>query len=93
MNNDALNRFFGGTPSRVILRLVLLSLLVGLVLSAFNIHPLDIVDWIRSVVTRIYNMGFQAVEHILGYFLLGAAVVIPIWLVARLLNMGKPGAR
>ena len=38
---------------------------------------------------KIYNMGFQAIEHIVGYFLLGAAVVIPIWIVIRLLNMGK----
>lgn len=90
MSNEALVRFFGGSPGRVIVRLVLMSFLVGLVLSAFDIHPFEIVDWFRHVVERIYNMGFRAIEHIVGYFLLGAAVVIPVWLVVRLLNMGRP---
>ena len=89
MTNDTLTRFLGGSPGRVILRLVLMSLLVGLVLSAFNIHPLDIFDGIRNLVHRIYQMGFDTIEHIAGYFLLGAAVVVPIWLVIRLLNMGR----
>ena len=93
MNNDTLIRFFGGSPGRVALRLVLMSLLVGLILSALDIHPFEILDWIRTVAERIYNMGFRAIEHIIGYFLLGAAVVIPVWLVIRLLNMGKPGTR
>ena len=93
MNNETLVRFFGGSPARVLVRLVLLSLLVGLVLSAFNIHPLDIFDWVRDLVRRLYAMGFEAIEHIITYFLLGAAVVFPVWLIVRLLNMGPSSNR
>jgi hypothetical protein len=37
-------------------------------------------------VLRIYNLGFGAFESVLGYMLLGAVVVIPVWLLARLLS-------
>ena len=39
--------------------------------------------------SRIYNMGFDTVESIFRYFLLGAVVVIPIWLIMRVLKMGR----
>jgi hypothetical protein len=32
-------------------------------------------------------MGFAAVEKALRYFLLGAVIVFPIWLVMRVLRM------
>jgi hypothetical protein len=35
-NDDALSRFLGGSPLSVLLRLVLLSLLVGVVLAAIG---------------------------------------------------------
>lgn len=89
MSNDTLTRLMGGSPGRVLVRLVLMSFLVGLLLSALNIHPIEIFDWFATLFERIYNMGFRAVEHLAGYFLLGAVIVIPIWLIVRLLNMGK----
>ena len=57
MNNDALTRFIGGSPARVLVRLVLMSLLVGLVLSALNIHPLEIVDWFRELAEKNLQYG------------------------------------
>jgi hypothetical protein len=38
---------------------------------------------------RLWNMGFEALGRLGGYFLLGAVVVIPVWVVLRLLNMGR----
>jgi Family of unknown function (DUF6460) len=35
---------------------------------------------------RIYDMGFGAVEWVLQYMLVGAMVVVPIWLVAQFLT-------
>ena len=32
----------------------------------------------------IWNMGFDAVRWLWRYFLLGAVIVLPIWLLARL---------
>ena len=82
-------RFFGGPPLQVIVRLVLLSILVGVVLSALGLDPLNIARSIQRLVQSIWEMGFDAVRWVWGYFLLGAVLVIPIWAVARLLRTNR----
>lgn len=89
MANERVSRFLGGSPLRVLVQLLLLSLLVGVVMAALGIEPFDLVRWFVRTFERIVDMGFGAVEQVLRYLLLGAAVVIPIWLILRLLNAGK----
>ncbi len=86
---NGLQRFMGGSPAQVLLRLVVLSLVVGIVLSALGVTPWEILDRLEAFVRRIWNMGFGAVGWIWNYFLVGAVVVIPIWIILRLLNMGR----
>jgi polyferredoxin len=74
---------FGGSPAAVALRLAIISLILGIVLAALGLEPFDVVTAVRRLITAIYNMGFGAVEKALGYFLTGAIIVVPIWLVAR----------
>jgi len=78
---------FGGNPVAVIVRLVVLSIIVGVVLSALNIRPDELLYHARRLLQRIYDLGFGVFETAFGYFLLGAVVVIPIWLIARLLGL------
>lgn len=78
------NQFLGGSPVAVIVRLVILSIIVGIVLSALNIRPDEILYHIQRLIQRISDLGFDFVIKIFGYFLIGAVVVIPIWLIARL---------
>ncbi|MDO9381652.1 MAG: DUF6460 domain-containing protein [Hyphomicrobiaceae bacterium] len=80
---------FGGNPLGVIIRLVLLSIAVGIVLSVLGITPQNFLERLNTIITNIYNLGFDAFESILGYLLLGAMVVIPIWLVMRLASARK----
>ncbi len=86
MSNEAVNRFFGGSPLSVIFRLVLLSILIGFVLHAFGFNPFNIIESIRSLIEALWNMGFDAIHWLWRYFLLGAIIVIPIWLVVRVVN-------
>jgi hypothetical protein len=86
-----MERFFGGNPALVLIRLVILSVIVGVVLAALGFSPFEIVDSIRRLVERIYDMGFAAIEKAFRYFLLGAVIVFPIWLVARLLKWAGRG--
>ncbi|MGE0230787.1 MAG: DUF6460 domain-containing protein [Flavobacteriaceae bacterium] len=88
MANRNLERVIGGSPGAVLLRLVVLSIVVGIVLSALGLDPRDILQSITRLIERIYNMGFDAVEWIIRYFLLGAVIVVPIWIVMRLLKVG-----
>lgn len=80
------NRLLGGNPLGVALRLAVLSVIVGVVLSALGITPGNILDHVRLFANRVWSMGFGAVESLLGYLLVGALVVVPVWLVARLLG-------
>ena len=86
-----MEQFFGGNPALVLVRLAILSLIVGVVLAALGFSPLEIIDSITRLVERIYDLGFVAIEKAFRYFLLGAVIVFPIWLVVRLLKFaGRP---
>ena len=86
-----MNAFFGGAPAAVMVRLAVVSLLVGFILSAMGLSPFDIVESFVRFVQHIYEMGFDAVEWVFRYFLLGAVIVFPIWFVARLWKtLSKP---
>jgi hypothetical protein len=88
-NGGGLDRFFGGPPLMVILRLVLLCIVVGVVLRLFGLDPFNIWRSLEYFVRYVWNMGFDAVRWVWRYFLLGAVVVIPIWLIIRLLRAPK----
>lgn len=89
MANESVNRFFGGSPAAVILRLILLSLVVGVILSALNLTPTDVFRRLSSFVQYLYDMGFVWIEWLIGYVLIGAVIVVPIWLVIRLLKYSR----
>jgi hypothetical protein len=84
--NDGLYRFLGGSPLTVAFRLILLSILVGVVLAAIGFDPWNIVNSIRLLFQRLWDLGFDAINGLWRYFLLGAVIVIPIWLLSRLFN-------
>jgi len=89
-HNDNLSRFLGGSPLSVAFRLVLLSILVGVVLAAIGFDPWNTIYSIRLLFQRLYEFGFDAINWVWRYFLLGAVVVIPIWLITRLATTGAP---
>jgi len=89
MSDSGLSRFLGGSPAQVLLRLVFLSFVVGIILSALNLDPLDLVHMAVNFVERLWDMGFHAIGRLGNYLVVGAIVVIPIWLLMRLLAMGK----
>jgi Domain of unknown function (DUF6460) len=86
LSNDTMARVFGGSPLAVLGRLILVSILVGVILSALGLDPFDIVRSVERLIRHIWNMGFEAVRWVWRYFLLGAVIVIPIWIVVRLVN-------
>lgn len=88
--NDNLSRFLGGSPLSVLLRLILLSILVGVVLAAIGLDPWNIVESIRRLFDWIWNLGFDAISGLWRYFLLGAVIVIPVWLISRLFSSNRP---
>jgi hypothetical protein len=87
--SQGLNRILGDSPLRVILKLAVASFVVGMVMATFGWSPWDVLEAARDFAARIWNMGFAAIDQFLGYILLGAAIVVPIWIVLRLLNLRR----
>jgi len=86
---SALNRFLGDSPVKVLLKLIVVSFLVGLVMNAFGWSPLDVVYGIREFFLDIWNLGFRAFDQFFGYLLLGAAVVVPAFILLRIASYRK----
>ncbi|MFG1298495.1 DUF6460 domain-containing protein [Xanthobacter sp. V3C-3] len=82
--NNELTRFFGGSPAWVLVRLVLLSVVVGVILAALGLDPRNILTSLERLVRSLFSFGFEAVENLWRYFLLGAVIVVPLWLIMRL---------
>src|SRR6516164_2136389 len=89
MASNYVNRFFGGPPLSVIFRLILLSILIGVILEVLGLDPLNIIDSLRRLLLRIWDMGFDAIRWLWRYLVLGAAIVVPVWLIIRLSRMTK----
>jgi hypothetical protein len=79
-----LNRFLGGSPGAVLVKLVFLSLLVGAFMAFLDITPIGLVErlfrWLRSIL----NLSFDTVRDVGRWMLYGAIVVVPIWILSRL---------
>jgi hypothetical protein len=87
--SNALTRFLGGSPLAVLGKLILLSILIGVVLSALGLDPWNIVESLRRLIRSIWDMGFDAIRWLWQYFLLGAVLVSPIWLILRIVRAPK----
>jgi hypothetical protein len=83
MSNEYVSRFLGGPPLAVLGKLVLLSILVGVVLHAIGLDPWNILQSLRRLFGHLWDMGFDVVIWLWRYFVLGAAIVIPVWLIVR----------
>lgn len=86
MQRSAFNRFIGGSPVAVFARLVFASLVVGALLVWLDIRPYDLIAGFERLFRRIWALGFDAVREVAEYIAAGAAVVVPVWFVMRLLG-------
>ena len=88
--SNMVNRFLGDTPARVAIKLVVLSVVVGIVMSAVGWTPRTIYDGIARFFQRLWDLGFDAIYSSFEYLFLGAAVVIPAFILIRLLSFRSP---
>ena len=86
---STLTRFLGDSPFRVILKLLVVSFLVGLVMNAFGWSPADVIYGIQKFFIDLWNLGFHAIDRFPGYILLGAAIVVPAFILIRIANYRK----
>jgi hypothetical protein len=84
IRRSPLERFLGGHPLSVILKLVFISLLVGFVMSVFGLNVQGVIRGAIDVLRETLRDGAGLFRNLGGYVLTGAALVVPIWLLIRL---------
>ena len=85
-NASALRRFIGGSPLAVAAKLVIVSFIVGALLMWLHISPADVFQEIVDLFDRLYLLGFRSIRDFGTYLFAGAVIVLPVWLIIRLLS-------
>ena len=81
-----LRRFLGGSPAAVLVKLVVVSFIVGALLMWLDIRPADVFSELSGLFDRLWALGFRSIRDFGNYIVAGAAIVIPVWVVLRLLS-------
>ena len=84
IRRSPLERFVGGHPLSVIVKLVFLSLLVGFVMSVFGVNVQGVIRGAVELVRETLRDGAGLFRSLGAYIVTGAALVVPIWLLIRL---------
>src|SRR4051794_1986730 len=88
-SSNYVNRFFGGPTLGGDFCPLVLLIPGGGVPPVVGLDPLNILRSIEDLVRAVWDMGFDAVVRLWRYFLLGAAIVVPVWLIVRLVRTPK----
>jgi len=84
-----LTRLLGERPGRTLIKLLILSCLVGLVLSSWGWKPLDVPARVWQFMLDLYHWAYSSFDRFFDMFLVGAMIVVPIFVIRRLLKKGK----
>ena len=71
---------------RTVLHVLLASLVVGMVMAWFEVQPRDILRWITGNVGDVISNAQAWIGWAIKYVLLGAVIVVPIWLLTYLVQ-------
>ena len=80
------DKVLGDSVARTIVKLIVISLIVGFLMAIFGVDPWDVIYGVRNFILDIWHSGFNALGKIGDYLLLGATIVIPVFIVLRLLS-------
>ncbi|MEL7228870.1 MAG: DUF6460 domain-containing protein [Pseudomonadota bacterium] len=83
---NAVTRFLGDSPLRVAVKLLVFSVIVGIVMQTMGWTPAGFFQGIVDFFAGLWRLGFDAIYEGAEYILLGAAVVVPIFLIVRLFS-------
>ena len=78
---------------RTLIQLVIANVVVGAIFSFIGISPREfwsgIYDTFQGIISSLGESFAEVVITIIQYLVIGAAIVIPIWLLSRLLGSRK----
>lgn len=80
-------KFLGGSPLSILFRLIITSIVVGIVLDTLGINLRNFFFRFHDLIRFVYDLGLDVVHWFFDYFLLGAIIVFPLWILSRLLQI------
>mgnify|MGYP000214897312 CR=1 FL=1 len=81
-----------GSVLGTVIKLIIVSVIVGLVISMFGVTPDNVFDFLAGALQSSFNLAIDSLHWAFKYLIIGAAVVIPIWIVVFLIRIaGKKG--
>ncbi len=76
-----MERFIGGSPLSVLVRLIFVSLLVGAAMAFLGLSPRGLYEAAARFIRSITGLGFGAVREVGDWLVAGALIVVPLWLL------------
>ncbi len=86
MSDSRISGFIGGSPAAVLLRLLVVSFVVGLILAMFGFDPETVYESAMRAIDHLIEFGVTDFRQFARILLTGAMVVLPIWFLLRLLG-------
>ncbi|WP_336487167.1 DUF6460 domain-containing protein [Methylobacterium nigriterrae] len=86
---SGLHRFLGGSPAAVFVRLLFLSVVVGALMAMLGLTPARLFWHAYDTLRVLIDLGLETFHDFGGWILAGAVVVVPLWLISRLLAVSK----
>jgi len=91
------NRFAPGGARRTALQLVIASVIVGAFLAFWGVSPAEfwrgIFDVMQGILGWLGDSVGEIVVNLATYLMFGAAIVVPVWLISRVLGDGGRRSR
>jgi hypothetical protein len=88
-SSHPVSNFFGGSPVWVLVRLILLSIVIGVIMAVLGLDVQSLIYGVKELFQSIFGLGFEAFDRAWQYFMIGAVIVFPLWLISRLFARGR----
>ena len=82
-----MDKILGGSPISVLTRLLVLSFFVGIMLWVFGIDPVNLWYNFGETVREVWENIGDFARWGIKYVALGAIVVLPLWIIFRILRV------
>jgi hypothetical protein len=80
-----MDKIFGGPIVPTLFKLALLSFIVGLVLFFLGIDPMDLWRNFGQTIREAWSVVIDTLDWASGYAILGAIIVLPMWIIYRVI--------
>jgi len=82
-----MDKIFGGSPPAVILKIAIASVCVGLLLAITGMDPMMVWEDAFATIGNVWSLALDWFAWAGKYLIMGAIIVVPIWIVVRLFDM------